>query len=109
MSPLFKVNEIEEDSAKGFTIDKQKIFAVKKDGQLYIYLNSCPHLNINLEFQPDQFLDSESRFIQCVNHGALFEIDSGKCIAGPCSGQSLTTVNFEIKDDEVYLTSIPAD
>lgn len=108
MAPIFNINEIEDDSAKGFTIDKQKAFAVKKDGQLYLYLNNCPHLNINLEFQPDEFLDSEKRFIQCVNHGALFEIDSGKCIAGPCSGQSLTPVNFEIKNDKIFLTSTPA-
>jgi len=30
--------------------------------------------------------------IQCATHGALFLIESGECIAGPCAGQSLTAL-----------------
>ena len=101
MVHVFNINDIAEDSAKGFSVKQKNFFAVKKAGQLYLYLNQCPHLNITLEFQPDNFLDTENQYIQCVNHGALFLIENGKCIAGPCSGQSLTPVNFKIKDDQV--------
>lgn len=103
MSVLCAVNEIEEDAARGFTVDGKSIFAVKKDGQIFVYLNSCPHIGIPLEFQPDEFLDMEKRYIQCANHGALFEIETGDCITGPCTGQALTAVNFEIVDGKIQL------
>jgi len=103
MTVLCKVSEIEEDSARGFDIDGQSVFAVKKDGQLFVYINSCPHIGIPLEFQPDEFLDMEKRFIQCANHGALFEIETGDCIAGPCAGQALKAVPFNIEDEHIRL------
>lgn len=103
MTVLCQVNDIEEDAAKGFDVDGQSVFAVKKDGQIYVYINSCPHIGIPLEFQPDEFLDMEKRFIQCANHGALFEIETGDCIAGPCTGQALKAAPFEIVGEEVHL------
>ena len=109
MVHVFNTNDIAEGSAKGFMVKQKNFFAVKKEGQLYLYLNQCPHLNINLEFQADNFLDTENQYIQCVNHGALFLIESGKCIAGPCSGQSLTPVDFKIEGDQVFLLSEPAN
>ena len=66
-------------------------------------MNACPHIGIPLEFQPDEFLDMEKRFIQCANHGALFEIETGDCIAGPCAGQALQAARFEIDGDSVRL------
>ena len=103
MTVLCQVHEIEEDSARGFDVDGQSVFAVKKDGQIYVYINSCPHIGIPLEFQPDEFLDMEKRFIQCANHGALFEIETGDCIAGPCAGQALKAARFEINGEHIRL------
>ncbi|HAG96152.1 MAG: hypothetical protein CMK83_15830 [Pseudomonadales bacterium] len=103
MTVLCQVHELEEDSARGFEVDGQSVFAVKKDGQIYVYVNACPHIGIPLEFQPDEFLDMEKRFIQCANHGALFEIETGDCIAGPCAGQALQAARFEIDGDSVRL------
>lgn len=105
MIPLFNTNDIAEDSSKGFSVNEKHLFAVKKAGQIFLYLNQCPHLNINLEFVPDEFLDSEKNYIQCVNHGALFEIESGHCIAGPCSGQSLTPIEFTIENNQVFVST----
>jgi nitrite reductase/ring-hydroxylating ferredoxin subunit len=103
MTVLCSIADIEEDCAKGFEVDGESVFAVKKDGQIYVYVNSCPHIGIPLEFQPDEFLDMEKRFIQCANHGALFEIESGDCIAGPCAGQALKAVPFQIEDNNIVL------
>lgn len=100
---LFHINELEENQSKGFTVKDTAIFAVKRDGQLYVYKNDCPHLGINLEFQADTFLDLDQHFIQCANHGALFEVESGECISGPCLGQNLTPYPFEIEDDYVLV------
>lgn len=80
------------DSSRGFEIDGCKLLAVRRDGIAYFYINRCPHRGIPLEWQPDQFLDSSASLIQCATHGALFLIENGECIAGPCAGQRLTAL-----------------
>lgn len=104
MTILCDANSINESSAKGIEVNGQRLVAVKKNGQIYVYVNSCPHIGIDLEFQPDQFLDIESQFIQCANHGALFEIETGDCISGPCSGQTLKPVPIEVRDNQIVVT-----
>ncbi len=96
MITLCHVDEIEERSSKGFQVGRKYIFAVKKDGQLFVYYNYCPHLGTPLEWQEDRFLDSDSALIQCSTHGALFVIESGKCILGPCKGKSLRPISHVI-------------
>lgn len=103
---LCLVQDIDESTAKGFSIDESALFAVKHDGQIYVYENSCPHIGINLEFQENQFLDMDKRFIQCSNHNALFEIESGHCISGPCQGKSLKAIPFEIENDRILVKNI---
>lgn len=83
MQLLGPEDSIVEGEAKEFTVEEGTIFAVRHDGVLYTYINWCPHLGIPLNFMPDQFLDSEAQFIECVNHGALFDIETGVCISGP--------------------------
>ena len=70
-----------------------QLFAVRRAGQLYAYLNRCPHRNVPLEWEADQFLDASASLIQCATHGALFLVESGECIAGPCEGKHLRTVS----------------
>jgi len=107
MHLLCRIDELPEDSSREFTADGQSIVAVKRDGQIYVYLNWCPHLGIELNFQPDVFLDSDNQFIQCANHGALFEIDSGHCLSGPCSGENLVAVTYSIRDGELWVDELP--
>ncbi|QJI27271.1 Rieske 2Fe-2S domain-containing protein [Pseudomonas sp. ADAK18] len=77
------------DSSLGFDVDGRKLFAVRREGVAYFYINRCPHRGVPLEWQPNQFLDPSASLIQCATHGALFLIESGECVAGPCAGQSL--------------------
>lgn len=103
MNELCHRDAVAEQESKGFKVNGHALFVVKFDGQIHVYENSCPHLGINLEFQEDQFLDMEKRYIQCANHMALFEIESGDCISGPCSGQSLTKIPFSINEEGMIL------
>jgi nitrite reductase/ring-hydroxylating ferredoxin subunit len=96
-------DEIPEQGSKGFTLGGENVFAVKMRGNIFVYQNSCPHIGIALDWAENQFLDSSRTLIQCANHGALFLIDSGKCVSGPCSGQTLTAVPFEFVDGYVEL------
>ena len=103
MIELCHIDDIEENSSRGFNLEQGALFVVKKHSQIYVYSNSCPHIGIPLEFQPDEFLDKEKNYIQCANHGALFEIDTGHCIVGPCTGQALKAIPFKIENNKIIL------
>ncbi len=103
MKFLCRIEEISEGKAKGFELDDLSLFAVKKFGELFVYINSCPHLGVALEWLPEQFLDSEGELIQCATHGALFTIDQGVCVSGPCTGESLDAVPFVQKDGDIFV------
>ncbi|MEP1213520.1 MAG: Rieske 2Fe-2S domain-containing protein [Marinobacter sp.] len=72
-------------------------FIFEREGNLYAYLNHCPHLGIELNWMPGRFMDPDNCFIQCANHAALFIPENGECIAGPCQGEALTPL--EVTDD----------
>ena len=102
MIRLINIHTMRDPEARGFSGDSYNILLIHKDGQYYAYRNSCPHIGIPLEWMPDEFLDKEQRLILCANHGAEFLIESGECIAGPCTGQSLTAIPLQIKDSVLY-------
>jgi nitrite reductase/ring-hydroxylating ferredoxin subunit len=93
---LCRLEEIEDGEGKGFTLgqgpDARDIFVVREGGQVFGYVNSCPHLGTPLDWQGDRFISEDSGLIMCATHGALFEIADGTCVAGPCAGQSLQPV-----------------
>lgn len=104
MTILCHIDDIAEGKTRGFEIGDLKIIVLKKDAQLYLYENSCPHLGLNLEFQPDDFLNYDETFIQCSTHGAMFTLDTGFCVLGPCKGDHLNEVHFELQEDQIILT-----
>jgi len=104
---LCKTSNIEDPGSKSFEIKikrkRQSIFVVHKDGQFFAYYNKCPHTGASLEWQQDQFLDMDKALIQCATHDALFTIDSGECIAGPCVGDALQPLPLSIESDQIIL------
>lgn len=104
-SAICHINEIPEQGAKELIIDGNGFFAVKIEGAITIYHNNCPHLGLPLQWQQDQFLNHDKSLILCSTHGALFEIESGFCIAGPCENQSLKMADFYIKNEHVYINN----
>lgn len=98
MLRLCAPDDLQEGFSRGFRLpsadaaSEHSLLAVRRHGVAYVYLNRCPHRGITLEWQPDRFLDDSSSLIQCATHGALFLIESGECVAGPCAGQALQAV-----------------
>ncbi len=105
MTVLCHIDDIKNESAKSFDCGEGNFFAIKKDDQLYLYRNHCPHLGVELNWMPDQFLDRDKALIQCFTHGALFLIEDGECVAGPCMGQRLEAIAFDIIDGNLILRS----
>jgi len=98
MNPLCHSDEIDENQSRQFKIEERSIFAVKKNGQIYVYENNCPHLGVELNWEEHKFLDMDAALIQCSTHGALFIIETGECVSGPCLKKSLNPVPFQIND-----------
>ena len=107
-TPLIKSSKLKEGQSKGFIVGGTNLFIVRHQGKVVAYLNSCPHRKIPLQCLPNQFLDFDKQFIRCSNHAALFTIEHGLCISGPCNHQTLTRVNVEEYDDQIYCTIPPA-
>ena len=107
-----RLEDIEDPGSKGVTVSLsnrlQDIFIVRQGGDVYGYLNSCPHTGAPLDWMPDRFLDLEGKHIQCAMHAALFRIEDGRCIAGPCNGDRLTAVPVKVESGVVCL-DVPAD
>ena len=80
-----------------------KIFVVRRGRLVAACVNSCPHTGGPLDWVPDQFLDLERRHMLCATHGALFRLEDGHCLAGPCAGDQLTAVAVEIVEGVVVL------
>lgn len=71
--------------------------------EIFAYVNSCPHTGAPLDFVDGKFLSNDGEHIQCRTHDALFNINNGQCLAGPCPGQSLKAVAIEVINGEVWL------
>ncbi|WP_269914985.1 Rieske (2Fe-2S) protein [Acinetobacter sp. HY1485] len=94
------MEDIPEREARSFTLESGvQIFITQRDGHFFAYKNLCPHLKVELEFLENQFLDQEQEYIECSTHGALFMVETGECISGPCTGQSLTKINIQVHSD----------
>lgn len=100
--PLCSLTEIPEGGCCALEHNGEPLFAVKKAEQVYLYRNDCPHDYIPLNQEPDEFLDASRTLIECANHGALFTIETGDCVAGPCLGECLEAVQFEIENGYLY-------
>lgn len=93
---LCRLDDIEDGQAKGFTLGEgpggREIFVVREADRVFGYLNACPHLGTPLNWDGDTFISADCGLIICATHGALFEIDDGDCVSGPCAGQALEAV-----------------
>ncbi|MBF0335764.1 MAG: Rieske 2Fe-2S domain-containing protein [Alphaproteobacteria bacterium] len=97
MTPLCPVESIEDPGSAGFVIEttdgrKRAIMVVQANGHLRGYVNHCPHRGHPLDFTPGRFLDLTRTFVLCASHGALFSVETGRCLAGPCLGDGLEPV-----------------
>ena len=103
MISLVATRDLREGTSRGIEINNKFLFAIKKDDFCHVYWDICPHIGTPLEWQENQFLDDGGEFIKCETHGALFEIDSGKCLSGPCIGKKLHKIPFKIYNDMIIV------
>ncbi len=73
-------------------------FVVRRGAEVFGYVDRCPHMGLPLAQTLDQYLTPDGGLIACSWHSALFEIDTGACVGGPCSGARLTAWPVAVHD-----------
>jgi len=106
-TPLCPLAEVPDGEGRGFTFGVEpfpfRIFVVRRESEVWGYVNSCPHNRTPLNFHPDKFVTYDKTHILCSTHFALFEYDDGFCIAGLCAGQALESVPVELQEGMIWI------
>jgi len=101
------LHELPDPGAKGFTMGggdwPLRGFVVRHGRAVRAYVNHCPHAGFPLNCQPDAFLAPQAPLILCAMHGAMFEIETGICVSGPCAGLGLRTLPVRVERGYVLL------
>lgn len=97
--------QIADPGSRSFQIDTGQMpvmgFIVQRDGELFGYENVCPHAGRMLNWGPHRFLTQDQSMIMCAAHGAVFDIASGECAAGPCMGESLRRIALRVVGKQI--------
>lgn len=102
-----RLDELPDPGCREFTIGEGdwpfRGFVVRRGDDVYAYKNYCMHVGHPLNYAPDSFLTKDEGLIICASHGALYEIDTGLCVGGPCPGKMLRAVPVEVVDGMVVV------
>jgi len=78
-----------------------KILLLRRDDQIWTYVNFCPHFSLPLNYEPQTFVTLDG-LIMCAHHTAFFNFNDGKCVDGPCIGDGLIPLPSFVSGGEVY-------
>jgi nitrite reductase/ring-hydroxylating ferredoxin subunit len=108
---LCHFSELTDPCARAFTIGSGdwplKGFVVRKGDEVFAYVNRCPHAGHPLNLFANDFFSPDQSLLMCKSHGACFEVSTGLCIAGPCSGARLRSIALRIEHDDIMLVDNP--
>lgn len=105
---MARLEEIGEGRARGFDLPcgerrPLRLIVVRRAGEFFVYENRCPHRGTPLDWSPDRFLDPGGERLICATHGALFRIEDGECLAGPCVGESLRALPVVLREGRLHV------
>lgn len=84
-----------------------KGLVVKKNDRYYAYHNLCKHLPVTLDLNDGGFFTHDKSHLQCHMHGAMYEVETGFCVAGPCQGARLSTLLLQEDESQLVITFPP--
>ena len=83
--------------------DDESLILHRDGDAVRAWLNVCPHAGRRLDWAPGKFLRDKAGRLMCAVHGATFELQEGVCVAGPCKGAALRTIEVDVHDGAVVL------
>jgi nitrite reductase/ring-hydroxylating ferredoxin subunit len=103
--PLCRLDALADPGARNFVLELKAGFfhgfVVRRGEEVFGYVDRCPHAGFPLAQELDRYLTREGDLILCSWHGALFRIDDGQCLGGPCAGQRLSPWPVQVVDGTV--------
>lgn len=96
---------VADGAARNFVIDLRAGrfhgFVVRRGDGVVGYVDRCPHMGVPLAQRLDDYLSADGTRIVCSWHGAIFAVEDGRCLGGPCAGAALTPWPVELRDGEI--------
>ena len=100
-------DELPDGRSRGFDPlgrGRDTMFIVRRGGDLHAYRNHCPHYDrATMPWKKDEYLNGDRTHIRCAAHGALFRIEDGECIIGPCLGMRLFPIPLSVENGAVLV------
>lgn len=102
---LIALADIADGAARGFVLQLRAGrfhgFVVRRGETVCGYVDACPHMGLPLAKALDDYLTPDASRIACGWHGAVFAVEDGRCLGGPCVGTSLTPWPVAVVDGAV--------
>ena len=99
---LGPIDIIADGKARNFVLEMKAGrfhgFVVRQGEAVHGYVDRCAHAALPLAQQLDEYLTPDGTLIQCSWHGALYRIEDGLCVGGPCAGARLQTWPVAVRD-----------
>lgn len=84
-----------------------RILVVRTAAREFVgYVNACAHQGTWLNIGGGEFFNTDGTRLRCGRHGALFDIESGVCVEGPCKDKSLEPIALAVVGDDVCLCGV---
>lgn len=104
---LCALEEISDGAAKELSFrtgsELQDIFLQRKGDVVFAFKNVCPHAGTPLNMDAGRFMEKTGTYLMCHTHGALFQLDDGLCVAGPCNGASLQAIDIIVENGNIIV------
>ncbi len=84
--------------------DPFPVIVTRNDGEIYCYVNICPHQYLPLNYRTDNIISSDTQQFLCSAHGAAFDIKTGLCLSD-CSVKLDAVPVFESEDKNLCIGS----
>lgn len=104
---LCPLDEVASPGARGFRFRVEDAvfagFVVRRGEAVVGYVDSCPHAGWPLAGPNGRFLTRENDLILCAGHAALFRIEDGAMVAGPCQEVALTPWPVRVEGSDIVV------
>lgn len=88
---------------------REALVVLDQTGCPRAYLNLCRHLPIPLDGGSREFWNEEHTHLMCGTHGALYRLQDGLCVEGPCEGKRLLELEIRPHGDKLQIVKPPLD
>lgn len=104
---LCALGDIPDGGVHGVTVDLTSgtvsLVLTRFGNTVRAFHNECPHAGRRMDWAPNRFLLEHGHLV-CAAHGAVFTLDTGLCVGGPCRGQTLYPFPVRVVDGMVRLS-----